>query len=216
MLDPKPRRGHIVLDGGGRPAVRSALRAGMATNAAKRMTAKTGTRNIILTGFMATGKSSVGRGLAVRLGYDFVDLDSLIEAEAGMPVPQIFTTRGEAAFRELEARMVEHAAGRTDCVIATGGGAIVNPRNLEALKRSGIVITLTANPEIILSRIGSEEDRPMLRGGEKRERIRLLLQERAPAYARADLTVDTSDRTVDEVVDLLADVLARYRVSAAE
>lgn len=180
------------------------------------MTAKGGRRNIVLTGFMATGKSSVGRRLAVRLGYDFVDLDSLIEAEAGMPIPQIFTTRGEATFRELEARMVEQAAGRTGCVIATGGGAIVNPRNLEALKRSGIVITLTANPEIILSRIEGGEDRPMLRGGEKRERVRLLLEERAAAYAKADLTVDTSDRTVDEVVDHLVSLLTRFRVSATE
>jgi shikimate kinase len=173
-------------------------------------------RNIILAGFMATGKSSVGRRLAVRLGYEFVDLDTLIEAEAGMPVPQIFETQGQAAFRELEARMVQQAAGRTGCVIATGGGAIVDSRNLETLKRSGVVIALTADPEIILSRIGGAEDRPMLRGGEKRERIRLLLEERAAAYAKADLTVDTSDRTVDEVVDHLMDFLAPYRVTPAE
>ncbi len=170
-----------------------------------------GKRNIILTGFMATGKSSVGRRLAVRLGYEFVDLDTLIEAEAGMLVPQIFEAQGEAAFRELEARMVERAAGWTGCVIATGGGAIVAARNLEALKRSGVVIALTASPEAILSRIGSGEDRPMLREGEKRERIRLLLEERAPAYAKADLTVDTSDRSVDEVVNHLMDLLATHR-----
>jgi shikimate kinase len=163
---------------------------------------------------MATGKSSVGPRLAARLGYAFVDLDTCIEAEAGMPVPQIFASRGEAAFRELEARMVKWAASRTDCVIATGGGAIVNARNLEALKRSGILIALTADPETILSRLGGGEDRPMLQGGEKRERIRLLLEARAPAYAKADLTVDTSDRTVDEVVDHLMQLLARHRASA--
>jgi shikimate kinase len=173
-------------------------------------------RNIILTGFMGTGKSSVGLRLAARLGYDFADLDTLIEAEEGMPVPQIFATRGESAFRELEARMVEQAAGRTGCVVATGGGTIVNPRNLLALKRSGVVIALTADPEIVLSRIGGGEDRPMLRGGEKRERVRLLMEERAPAYARADLTVDTSDRTVDQVVDHLVELLARHRMSAVE
>ena len=171
-------------------------------------------RNIILTGFMATGKSSVGRALATRLGFAFVDLDTWIEAEAGMSVPQIFASRGEAAFRELEACMVERAASRTGCVVATGGGAIVNTRNLEALKRSGVLIALTANPEIILSRLGGGEDRPMLRGGEKRERIRLLLEERAPVYAKADLTVDTSDRTVDEVLDHLVALLARHRAPA--
>lgn len=179
------------------------------------MTAKGGGRNIVLTGFMATGKTSVGRQLAARLGYDFVDVDVLIEAEAGMPIPEIFTTRGEPAFRELEARMVERAAGRTACVIATGGGAIVNPQNLEALKRSGVVIALTADPETILSRIGRGEDRPMLRGGERRERIRLLLTERAPAYARADLTVDTSGHGVDEVVNRLMDLLGTQRVTGA-
>jgi shikimate kinase len=173
-------------------------------------------RNIILTGFMATGKTSVGRRLAVRLGYDFVDLDTWIEAEAGVSVPQIFATQGEAAFRELEARMVSRAAGRTGCVVATGGGAIVNPRNLETLKRCGVVIALTANPETILSRIGGGEDRPMLRGGEKRDRVRILLEERAPAYARADLTVDTSARTVDEVVDHLVGLLARHHVATVE
>jgi len=180
------------------------------------MTAKGGRRNVVLTGFMATGKSSVGRRLAVRLGYEFLDLDPLIEAKAGMPIPQIFTTQGEAIFRELEARMVEQAATRTGCVIATGGGAIVDPRNLEILKRSGVVIALTASPDVILSRIGGGDDRPMLRGGEKRERIRLLLKERALAYARADLIVDTSDRTMDEVVDHLVSLLTRFRVSATE
>jgi shikimate kinase len=175
-----------------------------------------GKRNIILTGFMATGKSSVGRRLAVRLGYEFLDLDPLIEAKAGMPIPQIFATQGEAIFREMEARMVERAAGRTGCVVATGGGAIVTSRNLETLKRSGVVIALTASPEVILSRIGGDDDRPMLRGGEKRERIRLLLKERAPAYARADLIVDTSDRTMDEVVDHLVKLLAQHHVSPVE
>lgn len=170
-------------------------------------------RNIILTGFMATGKSSVGPRLASRLGCAFVDLDTWIEAEAGMSVPQIFASQGEGAFRELEASMVERVASRTGCVIATGGGAIVNARNLEVLKRSGVLIALTADPETILSRLGGGEDRPMLRGGDSQERIRLLLEERASAYAQADLTVDTSDRTVDEVVDHLVALLARHRLS---
>lgn len=170
-------------------------------------------RNIVLTGFMATGKSSVGRQLAARLGYDFVDVDTLVEAEAGMPIPQIFASQGEPAFRELEGRMVERAAGRSRCVIATGGGAIVNPRNLEALKRSGVLVALTASPEAILSRIGSGEDRPMLGGGETRERIRLLFEERAAAYAKADLTVDTSDRSVDEVVNHLMALLTAARAT---
>ena len=104
-------------------------------------------QNIILGGFMATGKSSVGRRLAIVLGYDFLDLDTLIAAEEGMPISQLFTTRGEKSFRALEPRMVERVAGRTGCVVATGGGTIVNPRNLETLKRSGVVVALTADPD---------------------------------------------------------------------
>ena len=164
-------------------------------------------RNIILTGFMATGKSSVGRHLAIVLGYDFLDLDALIEAEAGMPIAQIFATQGEAAFRALESRMAERVAGRPGCVVATGGGTVANPRNLAALQQSGVVVSLTADPEIILSRIGPEDDRPMLQGEDRRRRIRELMEQRASAYAKADLIVDTSSRTVEQVVEYIAEVL---------
>jgi len=171
-------------------------------------------RNIILTGFMATGKSSVGRRLAVRLGYDFLDLDTLIAAEGGMPIAQIFAIQGEATFRAMEARMVERVAGRKGCVVATGGGTIADQRNLEALKRSGVVITLTADPQTILSRIGPGDDRPMLWGGDRLERIRTLLEQRAQAYARADLIVDASAQTIDHVVKHILDFLALHHVVA--
>jgi shikimate kinase len=165
--------------------------------------------NIILTGFMATGKSCVGKELAARLGCEFLDVDTLIEAEAGMGIARIFATQGEERFRALESRMVEEASRRDGCVIATGGGAIVTPRNLEALKRSGVLIALTARPETILARAGAGEDRPMLRGGEKLERIRRLLAERAPAYAKADLTVDTTEKSVEQVVDQILAAVGR-------
>jgi shikimate kinase len=180
------------------------------------MNNRCGRRNIVLTGFMATGKSSVGRQLALRLEYDFVDVDCLIEAEAHMSIPEIFTSQGEAAFRELEARMVERAAARIGCVIATGGGAIVDPRNFESLSRSGIIVTLTADPDTILSRIGTGTDRPMLKGGERRERIQNLLAARASTYAKAHLTVDTSRRTVDEVVDDLLNLLRSRHLTSRE
>ncbi len=178
------------------------------------MTIKGERRNIVVTGFMATGKSSVGRRLAILLGYDFLDLDTLIAAEAGMPISQIFATQGEESFRALESRMVDRVAGRTGCVVATGGGTIVKSRNLEALKRSGVVITLTADPDTILSRIGSGDDRPMLWGGDKRERIQLLLEQRTQAYARADLIVDASAHSIDHVVNHILDFLALHHVIA--
>ena len=158
-------------------------------------------RNIILAGFMATGKSSVGKRLAARLGQEFVDLDALIEARAGMAIPAIFRAQGEAAFRALESQAARAVAARQGCVVATGGGAIVDPENLRAFQQSGVVITLTADVETILGRIGEGSDRPMLRDADKRERIQLLMAERAPAYARADFVVDTSSKNVAGVVE---------------
>jgi shikimate kinase len=158
-------------------------------------------RNIILTGFRATGKTAVGRQLADRLGYAFVDLDALLEAETGMSIPQLFTERGEAAFRELESQMVERVAQQRRCVIATGGGTVVSPSNLRALKQSGVVVTLTADLETLLSRLGMATDQPILRGDDLRARVEQLLAERREAYAQADVTVDTTARTVDETVD---------------
>ena len=158
--------------------------------------------NVILCGFMATGKSSVGKRLAAIIDYDFLDMDASIEAEEGMPIPQIFSSRGEAAFRALESRMVEKIARRSRCVIATGGGTIVNPHNLEKLKACGVIVNLTADIQTILTRVGSGEDRPMLRG-DRVERIRTLMEQRASAYAQADMSVDTSNLTVEEVAQLI-------------
>jgi len=163
--------------------------------------------NVILCGFMATGKSSVGKRLAAILGYDFLDMDSVIEAEQGMSIPQIFSSQGEAAFRALESQMVEKVAGRSRCEIATGGGTIVNPRNLEKLRECGIIINLTADVETILLRAGAGDDRPMLQQGDRRERVRNLLEQRAPFYAQADMSVDTSSLSIDEVAQIIADRL---------
>ena len=164
-------------------------------------------RNIVLCGFMATGKSSVGKRLASMVSYDFLDMDAAIEAEEGISIPQIFASSGEPAFRALESRMVERIAGQTRCVIATGGGTIVNPQNLQSLKRSGFVVTLTADIPTILFRVGEGEDRPMLQAEDRVERIRALLEQRAEAYAQADITLDTSLLTIDEVAQQILDRL---------
>lgn len=169
-------------------------------------------RNVILCGFMGTGKSSVGRRLAALIGYGFVDLDELIEATAGIPIAEIFATRGEPAFREMESRMVESLAERSRCVVATGGGAVVNPRNLDTLKRCGAVVTLTADIPTILARVGSGDNRPMLRAPDRVERIRALLEQRAHAYAQADITVETSTLTVDQVAQ---EIISRLDLTPA-
>lgn len=167
-------------------------------------------RNIIMCGFMATGKTSVGRKLAALIGFDFLDLDTLIETEACMSIPEIFSSQGEPAFRALESHTIEQLGSRSRCVIAAGGGAIVNPQNLANLKRIGVVITLTADPQTILSRVGSGEDRPMLKGGDKIERIRTLMEQRAQSYAQADIIIDTSSLNIDEVASRIRDVLREF------
>jgi len=161
-------------------------------------------RNIILCGFMATGKSSVGKQLAALLGYEFLDMDAAIEADAGQTIPQIFSSRGEPAFRALESQMVERVAGKAGCVVATGGGTIANPQNIEKLKRCGVIITLTADIETILLRVGTGDDRPMLGQGDRFERIRRLMQKRAPFYAQADIVLDTSSLSVEEAARRIA------------
>ncbi len=155
--------------------------------------------NIVLTGFMATGKSSVGKALAARLGREFVDVDVLIEAEGGKPVAAIFATEGEAAFRSLEAQVIARLQGRRRAVIATGGGTLGNPRSLSSLLADGLVVTLRADPETILSRIGHGQDRPMLAGGDPQARIRHLLAEREAAYAKADWQVKTAGKSIEQV-----------------
>lgn len=166
-----------------------------------------GKRNLILCGFMATGKSSVGKRLAAVLDYDFLDMDAAIESEEGVSIAQIFSSRGEAAFRRLESRMVERIEGLSRCVIATGGGTVANPQNLEKLLRCGTLIHLTADIQTILLRAGTGDDRPMLREGDRTERVRRLMEQRAPAYAQADMAIDTSSLTIDEVVRLIVDSL---------
>jgi shikimate kinase len=164
-------------------------------------------RNVFLCGFMATGKSSVGKRLAAALNCEFLDMDALIEAEAGTTISEIFSSQGEPAFRAMESLMVDRLAERSGCVVATGGGAIVNPHNLEQMKRNGVVITLTADIPTILRRSAKENTRPLLQTEDRLERIRSLMAQRAPFYALADFVLDTSSLNIDEVVAILLDRL---------
>jgi shikimate kinase len=169
-----------------------------------------GKRNIILCGFMATGKSTIGKRLAAKMQRRFLDMDALIEEETGMTIPQIFASQGEPAFRALESGLVDRITEWTGYVIATGGGTIVNPQNLEKLKRCGVVISLTADIQTILRRTGEGDSRPMLQGGDKSERIRQLLELRGPFYAQADIVLDTSALSIDQVVKNLTGRLREF------
>ncbi len=169
---------------------------------------------LILTGFMATGKSAVAPVVARRLGWRLIDSDQALAARAGKPIAAIFAEHGEAHFRRLErevlaelARAVPRCAqckGPRPAVIATGGGALADERNYRTLSAAGVIICLGARPEVIAERVRkSRAARPKLAEGGKPlgERIGELLSERAGAYARAEVTVDTSDLTIEEAAE---------------
>ena len=158
---------------------------------------------LVLTGFMGTGKTEVGRRIAARLGRTFVDTDAAIEAEAGRSIPEIFTQEGEAAFRERERRAVRAATEIPDAVISVGGGALLAAENRAALERDALVVCLTATAEAIAERVGpNPADRPLLAGATSvTDRVRALLAERAPVYAQVRERVDTSAATPEEVAE---------------
>ncbi|MBI4355732.1 MAG: shikimate kinase [Candidatus Omnitrophica bacterium] len=160
--------------------------------------------NLVLIGFMGTGKTAVGRELAKRLGREFVDLDHLLEERAGRTIPQIFTQDGEAAFRTMERQLIQEVSARDGLVLAAGGGAVTDPENIQRLKAHGVVVCLSATPDVLAKRLGAgAAKRPLLAGGPILDRIQSLLASRQAAYAQANHTVDTSSLTVGEVVEVI-------------
>lgn len=157
-------------------------------------------KNIILTGFMGTGKTSVGKRLAKELNLKFIDTDGLIEKEAGICINEIFAKFGEAYFRRLESKVINEVSSDENMIIATGGGAVINPTNLLVLKKNGTLICLTASIDVILSRVGSGDERPLISEGDKKETISNLLKVREPFYKKADFIVDTTTKSIKEVV----------------
>jgi shikimate kinase len=157
--------------------------------------------NLILTGFMGTGKSVLGQKLAEKLQLDFIDMDTLIEERAGMSIPEIFSRFGETHFRRLESETVCSLADSKKKVIATGGGTIVDPENLQRLKEIGPVICLTATPETIYNRVRSDSYRPLLQVPDPIGQIHQLLDDREPHYAKADYHIPTDRKTIEELVN---------------
>jgi shikimate kinase len=160
--------------------------------------------NVFLTGFMGTGKTTVGRVLAERLGRPFVDLDTAVEEVAGLSVADIFARFGEPGFRIREREALERTSGLDGAVVATGGGVVLDAGNRATMRARGRIVCLTADAETILGRVGRASDRPLLAGAaDPAERIARLLGERAAAYAEADWTIDTSSLDVLGVVEAI-------------
>ncbi len=164
---------------------------------------------IVLTGFMGTGKTSVGRELSRILGYEFIDTDVLIEEREGMPVSMIFKRKGEDYFRQVERETIAEIALKETAVIATGGGVIKNRENVKDLGKGGVLVWLTAEPEIVLKRVMSEGGkRPLLEVEEPLQEINRLMEERCSLYQQADVSVDTNyitpEETAREIIDRLS------------
>ena len=159
-------------------------------------------------GMMGAGKTTVGRQLAKRLGKSFCDSDREIEARTGVRVAVIFDIEGEAGFRKRETEAIEQLTALDGVVLATGGGAVLEPRNREYLKTRGFVIYLHAQPLVLSQRTRTDKSRPLLQGGDPRDRLEKLYAERDPLYREvADLVIDTGRQSVGS---LLALVLAKF------
>ncbi|MEO7318419.1 MAG: shikimate kinase [Chthoniobacteraceae bacterium] len=158
--------------------------------------------NIVLVGFMGSGKSAVGRLVAKRLRFRFVDTDQIIVDRAGMPIPDIFAQHGEEHFRDLESAALESQGNLRQCVISTGGGAVVKERNLPILKSLGFVVWLTASEEVIFDRVSRNDKRPLLQTANPRATIAQLLAVRRPLYENAaDFSLDTTTLTHDAAAE---------------
>lgn len=170
-----------------------------------------GKRSVVLVGMMGAGKSSVGRRLASRLGIEFIDADTEIERAAGMSIPDIFAEHGESYFRAGEARVIARLLEDGPRVLATGGGAVMDPNTRALVRAKGISVWLKADLDVLLKRTRRRGDRPLA------DKIRELLPEREPIYAQADITVQSRDEPHETIVDeIVAALLVRLASAQQE
>jgi shikimate kinase len=167
-------------------------------------------RLIVLVGMMASGKTSIGRLLAQRLQIPFVDADHEIEVAAQMSVPEIFTKHGEADFRSGERRVIARLLREGPRVLATGGGAFMSAETRALIRERGISVWLKADAQTLFRRAKRRSNRPLLQTSDPEATIRQLMESRYPIYAEADVTVESTDGTHDETVDVVIAALAAH------
>ncbi len=158
-------------------------------------------KTVALVGLMGAGKTSIGRRLAQRLGLPFIDADAEIEAAAGQSVEEIFLRHGEAAFRDGERRVIARLLDTPAHVLATGGGAFMDPSTRALLRDRAVTVWLRADLELMLARVARRGNRPLLKGGDPRAVLETLIAERYPVYAEADITVDSVDGPPETTVE---------------
>lgn len=169
-----------------------------------------GPRSVVLVGMMGAGKSSIGRRLAVRLGLPFVDADTEIESAAGMTIPEIFAKHGEPYFRAGEARVIARILDQGPKVLATGGGAVMDPQTRALIREKGVSVWLKADLDVLVKRTKRRGDRPLV------ERMKELLPQREPFYAEANVTVQSRDEPHDTIVDEIIAALQKHLGAANE
>lgn len=165
-------------------------------------------KNIVLTGFMGSGKSTVGAELARLTGFKTVEVDEEIEKSAGMSIPEIFERMGEPRFREMETEEIKRVSRGRNLIISTGGGAVMKEENMDALRECGVIVCLRAEPLTILERTGADSGRPLLKVEEPLEKIQELLGKRKPFYEQADIIIDVEGKSPFEVAE---EILERTR-----
>lgn len=168
-------------------------------------------RNIIITGFMGTGKSAVAKQLACKLKMEYIDMDQIIEESQGISIADIFSRYGENYFRQQENRLVKELSQKENMVIATGGGTFLFSENARILSQKGSIICLYANSQTIYNRVKKKNDRPLLNGENILDKINHLLKERKKIYDNIKWKIDTTNFTTQEVVDKIINLLKLER-----
>jgi shikimate kinase len=170
-------------------------------------------KTIALVGLMGAGKTSIGRRLALTLGLPFLDADTEIEAAAGLTIEEIFARDGEAAFRSGERRVIARLLDNPTHVLATGGGAFMDPATRALIRARAISIWLKADLELLYARVSRRGNRPLLKNGEPRTVLARLIEERYPIYAEADLTVQSVDGPPEATLEKVVETLRHYLAS---
>jgi shikimate kinase len=173
-----------------------------------RIRAALGARSIVLIGLMGAGKTAVGRRLASRLDLPFADADAEIEAAAGASISEIFAEHGEAYFRQGERKVIVRLLESGPQVLATGGGAYMNPDTRASIEAHGLSIWLKAEIKVLMKRVGRRDNRPLLAAADPEKVMKKLMEERYPVYAEADVTIESRDVPHDAMVGAVIDAIA--------
>jgi shikimate kinase len=164
-------------------------------------------KNIVLTGFMGTGKTTIGKALAKMLHMKLVDVDEEIETAQGMTINDIFKTYGEQHFRDIETAMIRKLSQEGNLVISTGGGTVLRDENMQALRENGTIFCLNAGPETILERTAGSQDRPLLKVEDPKKKISELLAYRRPYYEKAGIMIETEGKSPLLIAEEIAEIV---------